>query len=103
LTPRLQIPLLVQRISATSTLTDRIALSHSMHETAFIDSNVHDDARQGIAALSDMEERATIMVSMVSELRILFGLNIGFAFFVLYYATFLRTISNVVQQVLRLA
>jgi hypothetical protein len=36
---------------------------------------------------------------MISELRILFGLNIGFAFFVLYYATFLRTISNVVQQV----
>ena len=74
-----------------------------MHETAFIDSNVHDGARQGIEALSDMEERATIMVSMVSELRILFGLNIGFAFFVLYYATFLRTISNVVQQVVRLA
>ena len=73
-----------------------------MHETAFIDSNVHDDARHGIAALSDMEERATIMVSMVSEVRILFGLNIGFAFFVLYYATFLRTISNVIQQVLKL-
>ncbi len=102
-TPLLQIPLLIQRIPETSTLSDRIALSHSMDEVAFIDSNVHDDARQGIAALSDMEERATIMVSMVSELRILFGLNIGFAFFVLYYATFLRTISNVVQQVLRLA
>ncbi len=99
----MQIPLLIQRIPEASTLSDRIALSRSMHETAFIDSNVHDDARQGIAALSDMEERATIMVSMVSELRILFGLNIGFAFFVLYYATFLRTISNVVQQVLRLA
>ncbi len=52
--------------------------------------------------MSAMEARATIMVSMLSELRILFGLNVGFAFFVLYYATFLRTISNVVQQVLQL-
>jgi hypothetical protein len=74
-------------------------MSDEVAEFVFLNSNVHDDARQGIATLSHLEARATIMVSMLSELRILFGLNVGFAFFVLYYATFLRTISNVVQQV----
>jgi hypothetical protein len=94
-----QIPHLVNNISKSSTVAQRISLAMTIPETAFIDSVVHDDARQGIAKLSDLEEGATIMVSMISELRILFGLNIGCAFFVLYYATFLRTISNVVHQV----
>ena len=98
----LQVPHLIGRIPRTSTIADRIIFAQRTPELAFIDSNVHDDARQGIAAMSAMEARATIMVSMLSELRILFGLNVGFAFFVLYYATFLRTISNVVQQVLQL-
>jgi hypothetical protein len=92
----------MKTISKTSTVADRIHLAKTTPEMAFIDSNVHDDARQGIATLTMMEESATIMVSMISELRILFGLNVGFAFFVLYYATFLRTISNVVHQVLLL-
>ncbi len=95
----MQIPHLVHNISQISTVAQRITLSKTIPETAFIDSSVHDDARQGISKLSELEENATIMVSMISELRILFGLNIGCAFFVLYYATFLRTISNVVQQV----
>jgi hypothetical protein len=94
-----QVPHLIKSIPSTSTVADRIKLAQTLPEAAFIDSNAHDDARQGIATLSDLEQQATIMVSMISELRILFGLNIGFAFFVLYYATFLRTISNVVQQV----
>jgi hypothetical protein len=94
-----QVPHLIQTIPKTSTVLDRIRFAKATPELAFIDSNVHDDARQGIATLTSMEESATIMVSMISELRILFGLNIGFAFFVLYYATFLRTISNVVHQV----
>ena len=94
-----QVPHIIGTIPKSSTVGDRIKIARSTPETAFIDSNVHDDARQGIATLTEMEESATIMVSMISELRILFGLNIGFAFFVLYYATFLRTISNVVQQV----
>ncbi len=94
-----QIPHLVETIPKTSTLADRIKFARTTPELSFINSNVHDDARQGIATLTSMEESATIMVSMISELRILFGLNIGFAFFVLYYATFLRTISNVVHQV----
>ena len=95
----LQITHLIKTIPKTSTLADRIKVARTTPELSFIDSNVHDDARQGIATLTSMEESATIMVSMISELRILFGLNIGFAFFVLYYATFLRTISNVVHQV----
>ncbi len=95
-----QVPHIIDTISKSSAVGDRIKIARSTPETAFIDSNVHDDARQGIATLTEMEESATIMVSMISELRILFGLNIGFAFFVLYYATFLRTISNVVHQVL---
>jgi len=93
-----QVPHLIKSIPSTSTVADSIKLAHALPEAVFIDSNAHDDARQGIATLSHLEEQATIMVSMISELRILFGLNIGFAFFVLYYATFLRTISNVVQQ-----
>jgi hypothetical protein len=95
----LQVPHLIKSIPSTSTVADRIKLAHTLPEAVFIDSNAHDDARQGIATLSGLEEKATIKVSMISELRILFGLNIGFALFVLYYATFLRTISNVVQQV----
>jgi hypothetical protein len=95
-----QVPHIVGNITkTTSTVADRIFLAKNIPEIAFVDSSVHYDARQGVATLSQLEENATIMVSMISELRILFGLNIGFAFFVLYYATFLRTISNVVQQV----
>jgi len=94
-----QVPHLIRQISNASSVADRIIFASKNPEMSFINSNVHDDARQGIASMSSMEARATIMVSMLSELRILFGLNVGFAFFVLYYATFLRTISNVVQQV----
>ena len=94
-----QVPHLIRQISNMSSVADRIIFASKNPEMSFINSNVHDDARHGIASMSSMEARATIMVSMLSELRILFGLNVGFAFFVLYYATFLRTISNVVQQV----
>jgi hypothetical protein len=83
-----------------------------------LDSNVHDDARQGIAMLSSLESDSSILQSMLSELRILFALNVAVSltvraahfsalltaeyssrFQVLYYLTFLRTVSSVVQQV----
>ena len=106
---------------------ERIQFIHHVPELAFVDSNIHDDARQGIATLSAMEAKSTIMQSMLSELRILFGLNVAVSVIVrlfdccrvveintversrdmlrvqvLYYATFLRTVGNVVQQVIAL-
>ncbi len=56
---------------------ERIQFVHHVPELAFVDSNIHDDARQGISTLSAMEAKSTIMQSMLSELRILFGLNVA--------------------------
>ena len=115
--------MLEARPSNTSA-ADRVLFVSRDPELLFLDSNVHDDARQGIATLSSMEANATIMQSMLSELRVLFGLNVAVSVIVsatlcswhvplfdtlnhqphpctqvLYYATFLRTVGNVVQQV----
>ena len=68
--------MLEARPSNTSA-ADRLRFVSRDPELLFLDSKVHDDARQGIATLSSMEANATIMQSMLSELRVLFGLNVA--------------------------
>lgn len=64
-------------LPTNASTAERINFFHHVPELAFVDSNIHDDARQGIATLSAMEAKSTIMQSMLSELRILFGLNVA--------------------------
>ena len=120
---------MLDALPSNTSAADRVSFVSRDTELLFLDSNVHDDARQGIATLSSMEANATIMQSMLSELRVLFGLNVAVSVIVsatlqftpchvtlcrpfnrqphpctqvLYYSTFLRTVGNVVQQVMPL-
>ena len=68
---------MLKRFPANATTKDRIDFVYRSPELNFLDSNIHDDARQGIATLSELEANSTIMQSMLSELRILFGLNVA--------------------------
>jgi hypothetical protein len=68
---------MLKMLPANASTEERIHFVTHSPELVFLDSNIHDDARQGIATLSEMEAKSTIMQSMLSELRILFGLNVA--------------------------
>ena len=74
-----QVQFLLKELPAAASAADRIHFVTHAPELAFLDTNIHDDARQGIATLSHLEAHSSIMQSMLSELRILFGLNIAFS------------------------